>query len=635
MNKTALLLASMLLPAAAFAQSFVLQSGGVNYVVPTADAGQMVFTSDSTLQVCGMEYNINALDLLYITADTFDMSAVKVDYAGEKATVTVPCTLAQYLTVSVSGADVSIIQEKTVAEDTSGEITYILAGQSSAGSFYAEGSYKASYQLNGLNLTNPAGAAIDIQNGKRIKLKVNENTENFLVDGANGKQKGALVVKGHLEIAGKGALTVSGNTSHAIYAKEYITLKNATVTVDKSVKDGLNCNQYFSMESGTLTIDNVGDDGIQVSYKDDADREEEDTGSITIAGGKLHVATTAAATKAVKADAFVYITGGEIDAQVSGSGIWDDAKSKTKAAACFSGDEGIEITGGKVVCRATGGGGKGFNTDSAFHLDGGNVEISTSGGVFAYVNGTIYDNYTGSTDRLDSSLKSSAKGVKADGGVIIDSGSISVTTSGRNAEGIESKDDLTINGGEVFVKAYDDAINSAKNMYLNGGNVTVISINNDGLDSNGNLYMNGGLVRAFGSGSPECGIDANEEEGYTVVFTGGTLIGVGGGNSYPRNSETTQAYISLSASVKAGDTVTVYSGDELLATIEIPAEYSGTTSSGGMGGWGGSRGGSMLITCPGLEASKSYTVKYGSSSTTATARLTGSSSGPGGGGWPR
>ncbi|MDE7142500.1 MAG: carbohydrate-binding domain-containing protein, partial [Muribaculaceae bacterium] len=414
-----------------------------------------------------------------------------------------------------------------------------------------------------------------------------------------------------------------------IYAKEYITLKNASVYVVSAVKDGLNCNQYFAMESGLLDISGTGDDGMQVSFKDDADREAEDTGSIIISGGTLRATSSAAATKAVKADGFFTITGGELTASTSGTGMWDSAAAKTKAAACVSADGGISVEGGQTTLSATGAGGKGFNTDAEFRMDGGQVDITTTGGIYAYVNGREYENYTGNTDNLDSDAKSSPKGIKADGGVVFDGGVINVTTTGHGGEGIESKSELTINDGVLNIRSYDDAINSAGNMYINGGVVTVIATGNDGLDSNKNLYINGGVVRAFGAGSPECGIDANDEAGYSVIFTGGMLLAAGGSNSTPSGSESVQPYLSLSNSLKAGDTVTVKSGDSVLASFEVPEGYnaSGSSMGGRPGGFGGSMGGGLLISCPGLVSGSSYTVTYGTTTATATAQLKGSSSG--------
>lgn len=221
-----------------------------------------------------------------------------------------------------------------------------------------------------------------------------------------------------------------------------------------------------------------------------------------------------------------------------------------------------------------------------------------------------------------------------------------MTTIGNGAEGIESKEVLTINDGTIVVNSCDDAINSSSHMYIKGGDVTVVATDNDGLDSNGNLYISGGVIRAFGTSSPECGIDANEEEGYSVIFTGGTLLAVGGGNSTPRTSESTQPYISGSMSVSAGNEITLKSGDTVLATFTVPDNYSSSNQGGGPGGWGapanagpggggpgggGWGGSSVLISCAGLTSGSSYTMTSGTSSSTVTATTTGNG---GGGGRP-
>ena len=67
------------------------------------------------------------------------------------------------------------------------------------------------------------------------------------------------------------------------------------------------------------------------------------------------------------------------------------------------------------------------------------------------------------------SLHSSAKGIKGDGDVVINDGTIKVRTSGgEGSEGIESKSNITIKGGTVEVSSYDDALNvSNKTFNLN------------------------------------------------------------------------------------------------------------------------------------------------------------------------
>lgn len=627
----------------AYAQTLNVQVGNVTYAIPAAQAGDMTYQDGTSLTVMGKALQVADITRMYVDNSSVTDNTVSVEYSGDEATVTIAGNVARYVDASVAGAHVSLTQSAEVGDETCGEITYILSGTSTDGGFYMEGSYKATVELRGLTLTNPSGAPLDIQDGKRIELSVKKDTENTLTDASSGKQKGCLVCKGHLELKGKGTLNIYGNTAHGIYAKEYVSLKNCTVNVLSAVKDGVNCNQYFLMESGTLSVGGVADDGVQVSYKDDTDREAEDTGSITIIGGTLNIAVTGTATKGLKADGNVDVSGGDITIATSGGGKWDEADQKTKAATCISADGNVNITAGTLLLASTGSGGKGISCDGDLVVGGGDITVNTSGGMYAYVNGNEYTDYTGNTDYLTSDQKSSPKGMKADGNVTINGGTISVTTTGNGGEGIESKAVLTINDGTIVVNSNDDAINSSSHMYIKGGDVTVVATDNDGLDSNGNMYISGGVVRAFGTQSPECGIDANEEGGYSVIFTGGTLLAVGGGNSVPGTSESTQPYVQASMAVTAGTEVTLKSGDTVLATFTVPSNYSSSNQGGGMwtaaapGGGGGPGGGgfggggfggsSVLVSCAGLTSGSSYTLTSGTASSTVTATLQGNSGG--------
>lgn len=558
--------------------------------------------------------------------DDIDDNTVIISYSENGASVAAAANIAEYVTCTTNGANVSLVQSEKV-DDAVKEISYILNGNSSNGSFTLNGSYKSTVILNGLTLTSRTGAALDIQNGKRIKIKLADGTSNALTDSADGSQKAALYCKGHLEFSGSGSLTVAGNTGHAISAKEYIELKESEITVTKAVKDGINCNQYFLMKSGKVTISGTGDDGIQASYKDDANRDAEDTGTLTIAGGTLDITVTAAACKALKADNDIEVKGGTVNAKVTGNGIYDSSSTKTKASACLGADNNVNISGGVLELTATGSGGKGINCDNEFIQSGGSINITTSGGMLVYSGGSLNHNYTGNADRIDSDMKSSPKGVKADGNVTISGGEISVKTTGNGAEGIESKSEVTIENGTITIRSYDDGINSSGNMYVKGGNIDVISTSNDGLDANKNIYISGGVIRAFGAGAPECGLDANEEEGYTVYFTGGCILAMGGSNSVPKNGSA-QPYVTANLSVSGGDKVSISSGGTTLYTFTVPSDYKGSSSGGNSGGrpgggFGGGFGGSsgnLLISVEGMKSGSSYTLSNGSSSTSATAK---------------
>lgn len=533
---------------------------------------------------------------------------VNVVYNGDTATVSVGDSAAQYLTVSQQGAHVSIAQ----GSDLASEITYNLSGSSTDGGFYMSGSYKATIELNGLTLTNSSavysGAAVHVQNGKRINVKVVTGTENTLVDAASGSQKGCLYVKGHAEFKQQGTLNVVGNVKHAIKAGEYITLKNATLNVTAAVGDGISCNQYFLMESGTVNISGTEDDGIQCDLDGDTstgetvDHEDEDSGNIYIEGGSITVNCAAIAAKGIKSAGDIFISGEPvINITTSGKGMWDTDDEETKAACGISSDRNIDINGGTLTLTATGSGGKGMKCDSILTISGGDITVSTSGGLYYNDGNTENTNYTGNTDRVSSDYYSSPKGIKAglktevsnnsytySGGIVISGGKVKVSTSGYNGEGIESKNYLNITGGEIYVNAYDDGINSAQDLTITGGYVYSHSNNNDGIDANGNVYLNGGLVYAIDARSPELAIDANSEEGKKVYINGGVVIAVGG----VENGATYNQPKIQQSSVSSNTWYTVTYGDNAVA-FKTPTVSTG----GGHGGPGGNSSG-LVISAP-------------------------------------
>lgn len=633
MKKIMIIAAVFMAAITAKAQTINFSNGGITYSFSAETAGEMFFAGER-VTVAERTFDLNQWSAINVTNAQVAEKTVEVQYSDNTAAVTVSGDIAQYIEVEMTGAHVTVTQSDLVSDATCGEITYILKGESSDGSLSLYGSYKSTIELQGIALSNPSGAAVDIQNGKRIAMSAKNGTINSFSDGS-GSQKGVIVCKGHLELKGKGLLTVEGNQSHAIYAKEYVEIKNLTLNITRAVKDGINCGQYFLLESGNVNISGTGDDGIQTSFKDDTDREAEDTGVLTVNGGTLNVTITADAAKCLKADADVIISDGTVSLTSNANGIWDSAKNKTKASACIGADGNVVISGGIIELKATGSGGKGISCDGIFYCNGGKTTISTTGGMLVYSNGSLNHNYTESSDRINSDYKSSSKGIKADNGVVINDGEIYITTATNNAEGIESKKELDINGGKIFVKAYDDGINSSNDFRISGGDVTVISIVGDGLDSNGNLTISGGNIRTMGSGGMEMGLDAATESGCAVYITGGTLLAFGGSNTYPTQNGSTQAFVKCSGSVKADTEVSVQSGSETIVSFVVPTEYSssskviqfGPGNGPGGGGWnpgGGSGNGSLMISCPQIISGQSYTITNGTTSTTATATLTNS-----------
>jgi hypothetical protein len=658
MKRLSTILAALVLTIAASAQTLNVQVGSVTYQFPASQTGEMTYSGGATLTIMGKTFTIADIRSMAVDDSSVADGTVGVSYNGSTASVVVAGNVAQYLTIEQSGAHVSIAQSSDLAE----EITYTLSGSSTDGEFYMSGSYKATVELNGLTLTNTnpvfSGAAVHIQNGKRIKVKPITGTTSTLTDAAGGSQKGCLYIKGHAEFAQKGTLNVTGNVKHAIKAGEYISMKNATLNVLGAVGDGISCNQFFLMESGTVNISGTGDDGIQCDLEgtestgETTDHEDEDTGNIYISGGTITINAEAIAAKGIKCAGDMNISGGTLNITTTGKGMWDTDDLETKAACCLSADGNMNISGGTMTLKSTGSGGKGMKCDNMLTITDGTINVTTTGALY-YNNGTTENtNYTGNTDQVSSQYYSSPKGIKAgtktetgtswqngryvttynySGGIVISGGTITVTTSGRNGEGIESKNTLVINGGHITVNAYDDAINAAQDLTINAGYIHAHATNNDGIDSNGNLYIKGGVVYAIGATNPELAIDANSEEQKKLYFTGGTLVAIGGLES---GSSLSQSCYS-SWSWNKNTWYALYNGGTLALAFKTPASggsrlvvsTSGTTSlksgvsvSGGTEYFGG-------------EANIGGTVSGGS--TVSLSSYTGGGGGPGGGpgGW--
>ena len=629
MKKVGMMIIALLLTIVAGAQTLNVQVGDVTYQFPASQTGDMTYSNGTTLTIMDKEFAISDITGMVVDKSEVTDNQVTVSYNGTSAKVTVAGNVAQYLTPVVSGAHVSIAQSDDLAE----EVTYTLSGESTDGEFYMSGSYKTTVELNGLTLTNTtpvkSGAAVHIQNGKRIKVKVCNGTVNTLTDAVGGSQKGCLYVKGHAEFAQKGTLNIIGNVKHGIKTGEYMTLKNATINITKAAGDGINCAQFFQMTSGKIVISGVSDDGIQCDIEDSTadstgettDHEDEDTGNIYLEGGDITASVTADAAKAIKAEGDIRATGTNVTATTSGGGVWDADKVKTKSSSCMSADGNMLISGGTLTLTSTGAGGKGINVDGTFTATGGNVTINTSGNaVVASSTGTLsVVTSSQQLDNYDSDYKSSPKGIKVDGAIVIsDNAVISVTTTGAGGEGIESKTSIDITGGQTTVNASDDGINASKNtstggsgdLTISGGYVFSKSSGNDGIDANGNCYIKGGLVYAIGTTAPEKSIDANTEEGKKLYITGGTIIAVGdlengvsisGGTCKSASSWTANTWHAL------------YNGGTLVAAFKTPA--SSGNSGGGPGGWpggggpgGGPGGGSQKLI---VYTSSTPTVKSG------------------------
>ena len=570
------------------AQTMNIQVGQVTYQFPAEQTGQMNYTDGTTLTVMDKVFTLSELSSMYVDDAVVVDNTVSVVYNETSATVTVAGNVAKYLTVTVSGAHVNITQ----SDDLEQEITYTLSGNSGDGEFYMSGSYKATVELNGLNLTNKtpvkSGAAVHIQNGKRIKVKVMDGTTNTLVDCASGSQKGAFYVKGHPEFSKSGVLNVVGNLKHAIKAGEYIELKNATINVTSAQGDGINCAQYFLMESGTININNVTDDGIQcdIENPDTTTDDSGNTGGDT--GGDTSGETATVPTNAELWEAFMpyyntYYGLGRSNQTIENVATFANAKMQDIMTNATSEYKWL----GDYVSGVASAQGKSLTTESAWrwHVhaffncnDGtvqGNQKVATAdfsiagqpsawGSAYLAANGAaaLPKRTTGETpDHED----------EDSGNIYIEGGKITINTAGKAAKGIKSE-------GSIYVKAGEINITTTGHGKWDEDDVKTKAA--ACLGSDAKVVISGGTLILTSTGAGGKGINCDAEfelsGGDVTIVTKGALYyhnGTTENTNYTGNTDNVNSdYYSSSKGVKADGAVIISGGVINVSTAGKNAE---------------------------------------------------------------
>lgn len=130
------------------------------------------------------------------------------------------------------------------------------------------------------------------------------------------------------------------------------------------------------------------------------------------------------------------------------------------------------------------------------------------------------------------------------------SGTLKVYGNQEEGEGIATEtNDITINGGDIYIESADDGLNAGGNggtITINGGNI-FIKANGDGIDSNQNLIINGGTVYTIGSPiGGDAGIDT--DEGFEI--NGGEVIAIGSDMLQKPDNTSKQKYVSFTLKSK-------------------------------------------------------------------------------------
>lgn len=348
--------------------------------------------------------------------------------------------------ISISGNGVTIVNSSSDA------ITYNLSGSTSNGYLKIYSGKKQEIVLNSVSITNPSGAAINIQGpsdslskGKTTHLVLNGSSS--LSDGSSytntpsdEDEKGTIFSEGDIIIKGSGSLTVKATGKSGIVTDDDLLIESGTVTVNATAST-------FVSNGDTTKV--AGLKGKE---------------SFTMTGGTLTVTSSGTGAKGISGDGTAEISGGNISITVTGSNF---GSSSGGNGGGWGGGWGGNSSSNGVKA-------KGMKFDGNIIISGGTTSVSAS----------------------------NHEAIESKGTITISGGEVYAYSSD---DAINAASTLTISDG--YVCAYssgNDGLDANGNCYIKGGLVYAIGTSSPevAIDANTEggykLYVQGGTIIAIG-----------------------------------------------------------------------------------------------------------------------------------------
>lgn len=421
---------------------------------------------------------------------------------------------------------------------------------------------KDDVSINGEGILNIHG---NYEDGIRSKddLKIINGTLNIDAQQHGLKGKDSVTIKdGDLTITAGGDGIKSNNDTDA--DKGYILLDGGTYRIT-AAQDGIQAETVLQINDGSGSITSGGG-SANASY-DENGQIQEDWGQWGGKMGEQPKMNRQEPPDGVKAEAGQTPPDGEMpgDGQIpADGGMSEEGQTLVK-------DSGVGAEDGESSDSA-----KGLKGGTGIYLNGGDFTIDSSDdSIHCNGNVTINDG----TYIMDSG----DDGVHADQELIVNGGVIQINKSYEGLEGLT----VDIRAGDIDVVSMDDGINSAggsdtlmsgrpgQNSFASGddcwirisGGDIYVKASGDGIDSNGNLYMDGGMLVVEG---PEDSANGTLDYEGTAEITGGTFVGTGSsGMAMAFSDSSTQCSVNVVADtmLPSGTMVTLTdsSGKEILS----------------------------------------------------------------------
>lgn len=500
--------------------------------------------------------------------------------------------------VSVSDGVVIISQEGS----------YLLRGELTEGMVIVDADKKDKVQLilDGVSITSSTSAPIYVRQADKVFITLTDGSNNALINGGvfididENSIDSVIFSKDDLTLNGNGSLTISSPAGHGIVSKDDLRITGGNYNISAG-GHGLTGNDAVKIAGGSFILQ-TGKDGIQ------ADNDEDTAlGYVYISGGDYDITATQ---DGISASANLQIDGGRFHILCGGGSQYGEEHTDDM----FGGRPGgmgdwHDQSGSESDTTVSA---KGLKSAGPMVLNGGSFTLNTA-------DDAVHSNHDLTVTGGDFTIATGDDSFHADKALTVQNGTIQISESYEGLEGLS----ITVNGGTIRLKASDDGLNAAGGndqsgfggmggrpgkpgghggfgedrfgassdsfITIAGGNLFV-DADGDGIDSNGNLTFTGGYTVVEG---PTNGGNAPLDYGGSGSFSGGTMIVTGSsGMAQSLSSTGSQGLLAVNVgSCPAGTRVVITeaSGAEILS-LQPQKQF-----------------GCVIVSCPEMAKGETYT----------------------------
>ena len=405
--------------------------------------------------------------ILSVLLTTWYMNANHIDNTVNKITNT----------IDVDNGDTDINWERYPTSDInlsdSIEITksgtYHLTGSLTDGEIVIKGDSEGKIRLilDNVNLHNSNGPVIICYSADDLVIEL--VGRNNLSDGNSYSIQydedvtGAIYSKADLSFTGDGTLNLTANYQDGIISKDDLKFNSGTYNIT-SLEDGIRGKDSVYVINGNFTIDSSSD-AIKSTNETDQGK-----GFVMLENGNYSLT---AGGKGIKATNSIFISGGNYTINTKDDSIHSNNY--------------VGIRGGKFNINA---GDDAIHADRELVIDDGDITIAKA--------------YEGLEAQAITINKGTIHATTNDDGINAGGGADSSANNrpGANPFNADENCVLSINGGDIYINASGDGVDSNGWLYINGGTTVVDGPTNGGngaLDAGMGIVMNGGEVIAIGA----------------------------------------------------------------------------------------------------------------------------------------